>query len=373
MTPESTYLIALIKAMLQGTAVPEKPADVNFDQLYRLAKMHCVESITFYAIETLEKQPDPALRKKWQQNRDGNLIKIMNQMAELERLSQAFTAQGIDHLPMKGSILLDLYPQFDYRYLGDLDILVRKADWEKASALLLDLGYQLYDDFNGYHQEYVKNLGDFSIHVELHDDILSKSSPYRSFFENIWEKISPTSESGHRYQMSLELFYLHLIVHFAKHYYSDGSGIRSLMDIAVYLKAHEENLDHLAIDQALAEIDLLDFKNQIQKLTTALFKSGTIPPDFEKLAQKIINSGAYGNFDMRIQNRLDKVQNSTYRYALNRLFMSPKELKYIYPILQKYPYLLPYFWGRRALEILLTPKRRQRLLEESKRLIQLKR
>lgn len=373
MTPESTYLIALIKAMLQKTDVPEKPADVDFDKLYRLAKLHCVESIAFYAIETLDQQPEPALRKKWQQNRDGNLVKGMNQMAELEALSQAFSSQGIDHLPLKGAILLDLYPQFDYRYLGDLDILVRKSDWDKASKLLINLGYQLEGVFNGYHQEYVKNLGNFSIHVELHDDLLAEDSPHRSAFDNIWEKLTPMTENGHRYQMSPELFYSHLMVHLAKHYYGDGSGIRSLMDIAVYLKAYEGQLEHKAIDSILADVDLLDFKIQIQRLATAWFGDGVLDADLDKLANHIISSGAYGTLDKRIENALEQVKNSKSRYAFNRLFLSPKKLKYAYPILQKYPYLLPYFWGQRAVEIILTPDRRQRLVEEGKRLIRLKR
>lgn len=373
MTPESTYLIALIKAMLQKTDVPEKPADVDFDKLYRLAKLHCVESIAFYAIETLDQQPDPELRKIWLQNRDGNLVKSMNQMAELEALSQAFSSQGIDHLPLKGSILLDLYPQFDYRYLGDLDILVRKSDWDKASKLPINLGYQLDGGFNGYHQEYVKNLGDFNIHVELHDDLLAEDSSHRSAFDNIWEKLTPMAEAGHRYQMNLELFYCHLIVHLAKHYFASGSGIRSLMDIAVYLETYDGQLDHKIIDTVLAEIDLLNFNNQIQRLTAAWFGDGVLDADLDKVAHHIISSGAYGNLDLGIKNRLAQAQNSTYRYVLKRLFASPKQLKYTYPILQKHPYLLPYFWGQRAVEIILTPKRRQRLVEEGKRLIRLKR
>lgn len=37
----------------------------------------------------------------------------------------AFDAGGIDYMPLKGSILKDLYPRHEMRMMGDADILIR--------------------------------------------------------------------------------------------------------------------------------------------------------------------------------------------------------------------------------------------------------
>jgi hypothetical protein len=62
--------------------------------------------------------------------------------AELEGLLRHFANRGIEVLPMKGPALgLALYEDLALRPCDDLDLLVRREDYQRAHALLSDLGF----------------------------------------------------------------------------------------------------------------------------------------------------------------------------------------------------------------------------------------
>lgn len=240
----ATYLIHLIRAVLQKEKPDEKPKDVSFEALYQLAKFHCVEGIVFYAIEQIEVKPEAALLKKWRANREGNIVKIMTQLAELESLSQLLNREEIRHAYLKGSVLVHDYPQVDYRYLGDVDLLIDAENADKVYELLVNYGYQNKEFNLSNHDTYHLDKGSFEIIIEIHRQLFEEGEVYAPFFKNMTEKIfSLPNQSTYRYQMDLNDFYLFMIVHFAKHFYKGGGGIRSVMDVYVFLSKYKQELD----------------------------------------------------------------------------------------------------------------------------------
>ena len=61
---------------------------------------------------------------------------------KLLALADRFTEAGIEVVALKGpTIAHTVYPDPSWRPFGDLDLLVRTADWRRATALLRSLGY----------------------------------------------------------------------------------------------------------------------------------------------------------------------------------------------------------------------------------------
>ena len=84
-------------------------------------------------------------------------------------------------------------------------------------------------------------------------------------------------------------FYIYHLAHFAKHFYEMGSGIRSVMDIYVYLRAFGKEMDIRYIERELKTLELYEFGKQMRNLSLFWFsphsKDSSHPADrdFEEI------------------------------------------------------------------------------------------
>ena len=53
--------------------------------------------------------------------------------AELNNVCDVFTKEKLVHIPLKGSIIKNMYPSTDMRSMSDMDILIKRED-EKEGA-----------------------------------------------------------------------------------------------------------------------------------------------------------------------------------------------------------------------------------------------
>lgn len=367
------YLVATIGAVLRQDKVPEPPKELDFKEFYRFAKFHCVENIVYHALEQIEIEGQEELLAKWAQNRDGNIFKLMTQLGELERLSAAFEEMKIKHLPLKGALLVDIYPQFDFRYLGDLDILFEEKDLPKVFEFMESQGYKaVEEDFAIHHTDYSKTMNGFEMMIEVHNDLVEKHREYYELYEEPWSNLQLENVTNYRYKMSLEDFYIFLLVHLVKHYYNSGTGIRSIMDIYVFLNAYGEQLNYSYIDQKLDLVGLKEFRDSIEQVTMSLFEGTPLPEKLIEMAERLLSHGAFGDRESfltnQLENGLKSKRQSKIGYIASRIFLPRLRMEGLYPIIKKHPYLLPYFWCHRVLSRLFNKKNRKNLKQEISRL-----
>lgn len=85
--------------------------------------------------------------------------------AELECLLKQFAERAIDVLPLKGPALAEtLYGDVTMRSCNDLDLLVRREDFERAEVLLSDMGFIARATAGDYHRKFLRE----GVMVELH-------------------------------------------------------------------------------------------------------------------------------------------------------------------------------------------------------------
>jgi Uncharacterised nucleotidyltransferase len=103
--------------------------------------------------------------------------------AELEGLLQQFAEHRIDVLPLKGPALASaLYGDATLRSCNDLDLLVRRADYERAETLLFDRGFSARPA--GDHDRRFLRDG---LPVELHSE-LGSPRDFRFDLDDIWNR-----------------------------------------------------------------------------------------------------------------------------------------------------------------------------------------
>ena len=364
------YLIHLLASVLWNRRPEEIPQTVSFEALFYLAKYHCVESMAFYGIDQLNKKPEPELYQKWRQYRERNLLQSLTQISEKNAIIQNLFQAGIPVLPLKGCILKGLYPQEDYRQMADLDLLIPEDQALRAKEIMINLGYTS-DHFEiGHHDSYSKKpyMG-----VELHRCLLPEKEKNWEYFKGIWDNVLPENPFSGSYRMRWEDFYLFQLMHFYKHYSESGSGIRSILDIAVFLSKVGTKLNKTYIDKEVKYLGLETFRKTAEELAGKWFleneKTGMeqLSCSGELMAEKVMLSGVYGTAAQRVSNHIQELEQNGYSaakakclFVIRRIFMDKKSMYYAYPFLRKAGFLLPFCLTHRIIYSLLFKRKRIR-------------
>lgn len=336
------YLIDLISAVLNERVPAKKPEDMTWEEVRLMAKKHSVQSIAYAGALQLAKEEDAAVMEKWLIKSDCCALQGRVQLAERARVYQRITEAGIRILPLKGCILKDLYPKQEYRQMADLDILVDDENMERAGKILEGMGYTAKHLGGDCHDCYEKKPW---MSVELHRRMLPCSCDNEDKYQDIWERAMPMDGNDRIYRLTWEDFYLFMIDHFAKHFQGGGSGIRSVMDIHVFLESKANEMDRDCLKKKLKEYNLWEFEQKMERIAAKWFRQSDTDTDAEAEAY-IITSGVYGTVGQWHENHLKKMAKKYHSMTLAKLrrlweiiWLGPDSMKQLYPILEKYPFL----------------------------------
>lgn len=326
------YLLKLLSSAINESSPEEPSEDIDFNFIYKAAKEHNILNTVFYSIERLNKKPEENLYKSWETARNKAFHRSLTQRAEFESIKKAFDENGIEYLPVKGFPVSELYPSVEYRFMGDLDILVK--DTKTADKIMYGLGYSQRQVGSTNHDELLKPP--FML-VELHRDLVRADSRFYDYYENIFERANKLSDT--RYELSGEDSYIYGIVHLEKHYAKAGTGIRSFSDLYLINKKLLPSLDKEYIDSELKKLGLFDFRKEMSEIADKWF----LLNDFENFGENeiyIFTSGAYGTTEHKVN--AVKGDKGKLHFFFRRLFPKPKTMKWVFPWLKKRPYLLPW-------------------------------
>ena len=255
---------------------------------------------------------------------------------------------------MKGYYLRNLYPKNDYRFMSDIDILIHKADREKAYQVMQQLGY------SGGHGNY-GNVDDYKkgrfLHVELHHDIININyssinklfSVWYDYYQDIWERAF--IEKGYECRLNWSDFYIYMCVNFAKDYMMKGTGVRSALDFYLFRQKYGDSLDFKYINKELVKLNIKEIEQEIVKIAERWFGTGFTDGADTHMSSKLIIDGIYGSINQNFSNRYKMmtkgVQSTVVKKIVffgRRAFPALKLMRYSYPILNRMPFMLPLFW-----------------------------
>ena len=176
----------------------------------------------------------------------------LGKVAEFLRVTDAFTAEGLRFIPLKGPILsYRLYGDATWRHYYDLDILVDFTSVSKSAKLLSELGYlSMYHTWpekkcgqrlitnHMHHVFFTHPLNE--LNIELHWRLFQTPAVRFSKIEDLVKKYQSGEIFAGRsfHVLSDELELLYLVMHGSIHFWR---RLKWLIDVDAYIKTR--NID----------------------------------------------------------------------------------------------------------------------------------
>lgn len=283
----------------------------------------------------------------------------LKQQKVIELLRKTFQEHQIRFVFLKGTRVKKLYEHTYMRGMGDIDVLLLDQELQKAEKCLKELNINLVSRSLA-HDLYETNEG---VLIELHPRLDHEFNDKYVLFRNTLDYLKPFKGYEYTFDETFELLYL--MYHLAKHFESSGVGLRSILDIGLYAKRYEENIDNNRIETYLIEMKMKRFYQVLLFLNKKLFQIETDLLDasfmiendkLEALVDYIFVSGIHGKGSQfnPMAPRLSNSKNSKkrpFRVLLQTVFPSLKHMKEMYPILKKNVWLFPVFYLVRLFDL----------------------
>jgi len=352
--------IAYLAACAVNGTTPEAERAGKMDPaaLFETANRHLLTGITAMALERAGIRDDAFTQAKGKAIRKAAAFDV-ERAAILSRLEAA----GIWHAPLKGCVIKELYPRLGMRQMADNDILCDPCRMEDVRIIMEELGFSTGEGFgHGVHDHYLKPP---VCNFEMHRALFAAGHDKRivSYYEGVKSRLLPDEGSSCGFHFSDEDFYIYMLAHEYKHYSGGGTGLRSVLDIYVYLKEKAAALDRPYIDAELEKLGLTGFEAQNRSLALHLFGGGELTAQDLEMLDYIASSGTYGTIENSVRNKLSEYGSGPLgklRYIWHRLFLPLDSVRSAFPVFIKYPILLPFLPFYRLFRGLTLRKTRMR-------------
>ena len=358
MTEQQRALILFIKSALTSQACP-LPEDFDLAEVFQTAKTHGVDVMAYYGalLCGVSKEAEPMreeVKRVYQ-----SISVSETQLAAIRRLTDEFEAQGIGHMPLKGTLLKKLYPYAEMRRMGDADILIDCAKYESIRGIMSAQGYT-----EKYESDHELVWEKKPVTIELHKRLIpSYNKDYYRYYGDGWKLAKLTDGYKARYHMDPSDEMIYLFTHFAKHYRDAGIGIRHIVDLWVYSK-HNPEMDEGYIRKELKKLQLLEFYDNVMYTVRVWFEDYPGDEKTEFITQFIFTSGEFGrayNQNLSCALKISKGTQGTSaakgKQMLRAMFPGYIEMCNLYGFLKKLPILLPVMWVVRIVDKIIHPER----------------
>jgi hypothetical protein len=369
-------LLYLAACALHGsTPDAEVVSGMDLRSLYQLCQFHSLTAIVCMALEGTPafEQASPELKKKWRDARDKAIRKNMMLDAERTKLFAWMEENGIWYMPMKGILLKELYPKAGMRQMSDNDILY-DADYQmEVMDYMVAHGYEAINVGKSNHDEYEKPpIYNFELHTalfgEAHDPL------WQSYYADVKNRLLKDEGNAFGYHFREEDFYVFQMIHTFKHYNGSGTGLRSLLDVYVYVWRRGESLDWDYIRRETEKLEIAEFEQQCRELAGKLFAEPDA--DYErKLSGEememlcyFTGAGTYGTAVNRIKKKLDELQadgapitrKTRIMYCVRRVFPTMDWIGKNMPFCYRHKWTIPFYLLYRILRGVLFDRKRLR-------------
>lgn len=343
MNSSQIAVINLIKSAVTG----EKafiPEEFDFEEIVTVSKNHQIAPLLYYGIINSEIKIQDAVFTHIEKLAYQSIAITQNQTYELNRICDAFDENGIDYMPLKGTVIKDIYPESGQRAMSDIDILVKIEQYKTIKNIMNNcLGYKECG-VSDHEMKWTKN----NVFVELHSRLIpSYNKDYYAYYGDGWKLA--VLDTGGRYKMSDEDTFIYIFTHFAKQYRDAGIGIKHFADLWVYKRS--KNLNDKYILSELGKLKLLEFYTNINKTIETWFEGRPSDEMSDFITQYIFDCGAGGNKDnyiisdfLKTSSNSSNEEKSKLRLWLFYVFPPYDKMCIKYPFLKKFHCLLPIMW-----------------------------
>lgn len=348
-------IINMLFALLRSVLSPEELDKGLFEELdeekleilYKISKKHDIAHLVGTALDKAGLLSGSDVSKKFAKQQFISVYRYENLKYELDRICATLEEANIPYIPLKGSVIRDLYPEPWMRTSCDIDVLVHEEDLDRAVSALVDaLGYRA-EEKREYHD--ISLFSESGIHLELHFNIKEKIEELDRVLERVWEYATPIEEGAQRHELSKEFFVYHTVAHASYHFIRGGCGIRPFLDL--WLLNSKWDYDRQAVLDLCEASEIQCFFPAAETLSEVWFTGKEHNELTERMERYLLVGGAYGVRESVIATK-QRVHGGKLGYARSIVFASYEQLRLKYPSL-KCKALTPIYQVRRWVDALL--------------------
>ena len=293
MTQEFRDMLYLIGAEVSGKEY-NPDHKLNIEGILRAAAVQGVRTLVFPQLE--KRCPDECAKYTpafWGEIGSG----IRRNAFQLKTLSE-LKKKGIRVCLIKGIAAAATYPHPEYRISSDTDILIDEKDEAAVLAFLKENGYSVEPrrSKNEHHTKARHPIGGLlEVHVQLYS--IPTQKMILSGMELYGEEYKIESfDECEVYTLGTNDALMYLTAHYLKHLVDEGGGVRQMLDLLLYMKKYESEIDfekYNSAMQALGYEKLID----VVKAVGAMYWGMDFPKEHRELCEELLtDSEEYGLF-----------------------------------------------------------------------------
>ncbi len=350
-------IFSILNDYLNGKKVDRDIKNEDLPVIINIAKDNSILLVTYLALKNEGISLPKKVEDKLSQLLSMNLRKTILFEEERKSLYAYMDEKKIAYLPLKGIIINELYKEYGSREFADNDILFDLKYKKDIKEYFLSKGYEIEQYNEWIHDVYQKKpFFNFEMHKYLfadsrRDETIKK---FEKYFENYLSKGKKKDDSYERI-VSKEDFFIYFMAHFYKHYAHDGCGIRSLLDIKIYLDKNPD-ISWEYLNEEFKKIGINSFVNEIVSTTNHLFSSEELNEKENGILLYMISNGTYGTLEAGVSNSLK--EEGKMKYIFRRLFPPMTFYKVNYPKIYKTKVLIPIIWFKRLFKALTKSRKK---------------
>lgn len=343
---EKELFCNVIRAALfpRSYPMPEIPTD-QYDALHEILQSH---ALTLLPDKLLQAEGMPeALRAQWQKELLFQKLRFGQYLIEQDGVLRLFSGAGLPCVVLKGTMSASYYPEPAYRSMGDIDLLVRPQDQEKAVALLKANDFREFGYQDAVEQGFLRGATLLELHIGICEEEKINAC-LLSHFAEVESKVL----YGYSFPCMTEMYNGLILLEHMHHHFRDTLGFRQVMDWMLYVDAHlDDDAWNAAMGSLFAQFGLERFAIVVTAMCQRYFglrtagitwAQGVDTALCEELFQHIY---AMGNFGQRLE-AIDKTAASVLRDrslwqvlgGLQKVGMDN------WALCRKHPWLKPFAW-----------------------------
>ena len=349
----------------------ENSQKIYIGRIYYIAKKHNLVSIMAQAMEKLGFESDSDIWKRWLKEKNQLIYKSVLMDVEREAIQDFFEKNNIWYMLLKGMVIRKYYPAPELREMADNDILFDNKYSKEVYDFMTARGYKS-DDYNkGYHDEYLKPPAyNFEMHRQL---VSSKERPkWYEYYKDVKSILINDANGKNQFYFSDNDFYVYFIVHTYKHFLNSGMGLRTVLDVYLYVSNLQEKLDFDYIEEQLKKLDAYDFEQTFRSIAFKMFDENLEDRKWwdlfdvkeQEMLSYVLDAGTYGNLENSVAHKMGytkgekKKTSDKAKYIFRRLFPSMDTIEEFFPFFYKHKWAIPFLYIYRIGKIPFTRRKK---------------
>lgn len=346
-------LFSLLRCELKGSPLDTQKVndidDKTISSLFSISTVHDIAHIVASALCKSGRLGNDEISEKFRRKTIEAICRYERSHNEFMEISETLLKAGVPFVPLKGAVIRQYYPEPWMRTSCDIDILVKKEDFEKAISLLKsELNYRAETKCN-YHD--ISLYSQTGVHLELHFSVKENKPSVDKVLGKVWDYATPSEEGSCCYKLENEFLMFYFIAHAAYHFLNGGCGVRMLIDLCLL----EDNLeyDKQRFASFLKETGLYKFYENMSWLSRVWMYNEPHTETTVQMESYVLLGEVYGTLKNHIAVQQNK-SGGRISYALGKFFIPYERLKKAYPILERHKWLTPFMQIRRWFRIIFT-------------------